>query len=421
VPFDDDAEADLPTYRPPPHPDDRLWRHPSEMGSHRIVPAGAPAQPEGTDEATADGGRAARRRPWGAFAAAGAVGALVAGGGVVALGIGERVVERPVTERVELDPASPGLGLPRAGALETVRAQVAPAVVSVGDGSGVVVRDDGIVVTSAALVTDGESPVVHLTDGQEVAADLVGTDPTTGVAVLDLDGDHTSSVLGSAATLYPGRPAFAVQAPTSGEAETVTGVLGPSQRYLGPLGDALDGIEIEGDADPGALGGPIVDERGAVIGVVTAVEEGNAWYAAPVEVVDRVSTDLLTDGRAHHARLGIEGTEASGPVGADEPMVAGPEAEDPAGTTTAAGEGALVASVVEDSPAEKGGLAVGDVIVAVGDRPISRMADLTLCLRASAPGDRVDLTLVRPDGSVATLVFTLDEAPAANPVATDAR
>ena len=415
MPFDDDAEADLPTYRPPPHPDDRLWRHPSEMGSHRIVPVGAPGQPATGDPAGTARGRGGRHRPWGAFVAAGAVGALLAGGGVVALGVGERVVERPVTERVELDEAA-GLGLPRTGALEMVRQRVAPAVVSVGDGSGVVVRDDGIVVTSAALVDGEGAPTVHLTDGQEVAADVVGTDATTGIAVLDLEGDHTPSVLGGAADLHPGDPTFAVQAPSSGEAETTSGVLGPSQRYLGPTGAALDGVEIAGDARPGTLGGPVVDERGAVVGVVTAVEEGSAWYAAPVEVVDRVSTDLLTDGQVHHARLGIEGTEVAVGSGGDEPMVAGPEGSDTTNATLPPADGALVASVVADSPAEQGGLAAGDVIVAFNDQPVGRMADLTLFLRASSPGDRVDLTLIRPDGTVATLVFTLDEMPVADPL-----
>jgi serine protease Do len=416
VPFDDDAEADLPTYRPPPHPDDRLWRHPSEMSSRRIVPVGAPAQPAGpgAEITVTDGDRTSRQRPWGAFVAAGAVGALVAGGGVLALGVGERVVERPVTERVELDEAAPELGLPRAGALDAVRQQVGAAVVGVGAGSGVVVRDDGIVVTSAALVDGDEAPTVHLTAGQEVAAELVGIDPTTGVAVLDLEGDHTPSVLGSTADVVMGGTAFAAQAPPSGEADTFPGVLGPSQRFLGPGGDALDGIQIDGDARPGSLGGPVVDERGAVIGIVTAVEEGSAWYAAPVEVVDRVSTDLLTDGQVHNARLGIEGTEVADGTGSNETMMAGPDESETSGDVPSPA-GALVASVVEGSPAEEGGLTAGDVILAFNDRPIGRMADLTLCLRASSPGDRVDLTVARPDGSVPTLVFTLDEAPAASP------
>ena len=171
VPFDDDAEADLPSYRPPPHPDDRLWRHPSEMRGRRIVhleprPHARPARPR-CDHPGGD----QRRRPWAAFVAAGTVGAVLAGGGVVALGLGERVIERPVTERVEFNPTAPALGAD-VDALENVRQQVGAAVVAVGaDASralGVVVRDDGIVVTSAAFVADGTARRSRLPDGRVV-------------------------------------------------------------------------------------------------------------------------------------------------------------------------------------------------------------------------------------------------------------
>ncbi len=452
VPFDDDAEADLPSYRPPPHPDDRLWRHPSEMSGRRIVPAAAPARTTGSTPMTTTPGGDQRRRPWAAFMAAGTVGALLAGGGVVALGLGERVIERPVTERVEFDPTAPALGAD-VDALENVRQQVGAAVVAVGadhSGSGVIVRDDGIVVTSAAFVADGTAPTVTLPDGRVVAAELIGSDPVTGLAVLDLKGEgHTPSVLGTAEDLRSGDHAFTLHVQPSGDTATETGTVGLSQRYVGPTGGALDGLEIDGPADAVAIGGPLVDERGAVVGVVTAVDDGAAWYVAPVEMVDRVTADLLADGVAHHAWLGIEGADVTdaasdaadtmsaddgtgdgadddtaGSTGGDGSDSGGDtgESEDPRDAAAAgpagdgtAGSGTLVASVVTDSPAAQGGLRAGDVIVAYDGRPISRMPDLTLCLRTSAPGDRVDLTIAREDGTQATLVFTLAEVPAPSP------
>ncbi|MGH9258986.1 MAG: hypothetical protein ACRD08_03655, partial [Acidimicrobiales bacterium] len=108
MPFDDDAEADHPGFRPPPHPDDRLWRHPSEMNAHPIVPLGAPGAPPVAVRTS--GGQARTGRPWGAVVVAGTAGAVLAGAGVLALGIGERVVERPVTERVALNPVASALG-----------------------------------------------------------------------------------------------------------------------------------------------------------------------------------------------------------------------------------------------------------------------------------------------------------------------
>jgi S1-C subfamily serine protease len=440
VPFDDDAEADHTSFRPPPHPDDRLWRHPSEMSCHPIVPLGAPTDGPFVGPAeTTDCGHAGRHRPWVAFVAAGTVGAVLAGGGVIALGVGERVVERPVTEQVALGPTGSPLGRYDVGMLDNLRQRVSPAVVSVADGSGVVVRDDGIVVTSDAFVRDGAVPAVTLADGTVVDATLVGVDPVTGLAVLDLGGEsHTPSVLATAGDLMAGQPAYALHALPSGDTATAPGVVGPAERYVGPAGAPLDGVEIEGDADLLALGGPLVDERGAVVGIVTAVEDGATWYVAPVEVVRHVAADLLVEGFVRHAWLGIEGTEPTddwvSTDGAGEDSSDGATSDDaPAAGTLAdeadeadggedgdvdAGlevEGTMVASVVEGSPADEGGLAPGDVIVAIDGQPVVHMPDLTLGMRSRSPGDRVDLTVTRSDGSRTTLVLTLDEAPLYRP------
>jgi S1-C subfamily serine protease len=444
VPFDDDAEADHPGFRPPPHPDDRLWRHPSEMNAHPIVPLGAPGAPS-VAVRTSDG-QARTGRPWGAVVVAGTAGAVLAGAGVLALGIGERVVERPVTERVALNPMASALGSPDADTLDGVRQRVAPAVVGIvaagavpgqgevtgGEGavagqgevtgsegavpgqaevagSGVVVRDDGIVVTSAALVATGSVPGVRLPDGTVVAAELVGSDLATGLAVLDLaGGGYTPSVLATVGDLMAGEPSFAVSARLAGGTTTAAGVVGLARRYLGPLGGALDGIEVAGEADPLAIGGPLVDPRGAVVGITTAVEDGDAWYVAPVEVAHKVADGLLTDGVVQHCWLGIEGTDVA--AGAAELDTA----ESPAaGSVT--GAGTRVASVVPGSPAALGGLRPGDVVVALDGQTIARMPDLIVALRARSPGDRVDVTVTRDDGSRATLVLTLAEAPAPAP------
>jgi S1-C subfamily serine protease len=431
VPFDDDAEADHPGFRPPPHPDDRLWRHPSEMNAHPIVPLGAPGAP--SVAVRTSGEHARTGRPWGAVVVAGTAGAVLAGAGVLALGIGERVVERPVTERVALNPVASALGSPDADTLDGVRQRVAPAVVGIvaagavpgqGEvtgsegaapgrvavaGSGVVVRDDGIVVTSAALVASGSVPGVRLPDGTVVAAELVGSDLATGLAVLDLaGGGYTPSVLATVGDLMAGEPSFAVSARLAGGTTTAAGVVGLARRYLGPLGGALDGIEVAGEADPLAIGGPLVDPRGAVVGITTAVEDGDAWYVAPVEVAHKVADGLLTDGVVQHCWLGIEGTDVA--AGAAELDTA----ESPAASSVT-GAGTRVASVVPGSPAALGGLRPGDVVVALDGQTIARMPDLIVALRARSPGDRVDVTVTRDDGSRATLVLTLAEAPTPAP------
>ena len=418
MPFDDDAEADNPGFRPPPHPDDRLWRHPSEMRAHPIVPLGAPSPPPLVDApSTTQRGPDGKRRPWGAFVVAGAVGAVLAGGGVVALGVGERVVERPVTERVALNPTASALGAPDTDTLDGVRQRVEPAIVGIEataeaassgsasgpiSGTGVVVRDDGIVVTSAALVTAAAAPRVRLSDGSFVTALLVGTDPATGLAVLDLAGDgYTPSVLAGTADVAVGETTFVLNAQASEGTASGAGVIGPTHRYVGPSGTALDGIAVAGDADELALGGPVVNARGAVVGIVTTVEGGDSWYLTPVEVAHKVADDLLADGVVHHCWLGIEGTD-----------VADDGTGSPDTTLPTEGGGTRVASVMPESPAALGGLQPGDVIVGLDGQAIARMPDLLVALRSRSPGDRVDVTVVRDDGGRVTLVLTLAEAPA---------
>jgi S1-C subfamily serine protease len=389
VPFDDDAEEDT-GFRPPPHPDDRIWRHPSEMKVYPIVPVGAPGAPARPRMLVE------RARPWATVVAAGAAGAVLAGVGVVWLGIGERVVERPVTERVALNPVvTPGLSNAAAG---RVRDLTGPGVVAIGastaagpddgelHGSGVVVRDNGIVVTSAALVSAGDVHV-RLSDGTMVTGKVLGVDPASGLGVLDLDGSgYTPVVEADTSDLVDQEAAYNVTARLSGGSAVTGGRVGTPRRYVGPGGGALDGVEVTGATRYLALGSAVADPQGAVVGVTTAADE-DGWYVMPIEIVDKVVNDITRDGRVHAAWLGIENTDI-------------------------AGGGTEVASVVPDSPAANGGLAAGDDILAIDGRPITTMAELMLVLRTYAPDDEVDLKITRPDGTRTTLVITLAEPPA---------
>ena len=395
MPFDDDAEADNPGFVPPPHPDDRLWRHPSEMRAHPIVPIEGVARRSAPPLITTPRGDRRRARPWGAVVAAGTAGAVLAGVGVAVLGVGETVVERPVTERVALDPTVSAFA-DSAESAGAVRQRTAPTVVRIDTsrgtgGSGVVVRDDGIVLTSAALVAAGALPVVRLPDGTTPRVDVLGLDATTGLAVLDLaGGGYTPSILATGDALVDGATVSALAGAETSGITAADGTIGGAARFVGPAGTALDGIEIEGDADPAALGGPVTDERGAVLGLTTAVDDGDAWYVLPVTVADRVAGELIEDGSARHCWLGVEGTEP----GPGSPVTSG----------------TLVMSVVPDSPAALGGIQPGDVVVALDDEEVADMADLIVRLRQHSPGDRVDVTVVRADQSRTTLMIRLDDS-----------
>jgi putative serine protease PepD len=373
VPFDDDAEADFFRFRPPPHPDDRLWRHPSELEPHRAEGAGGHDRQSG--------------RPWGVVAVAGTAGAVLAGAGVLAFGLGERTVDRPVVERVALDTVS---SAPRADQTANgIRQHVAPAVVSVeGGGSGIVVRDDGIVLTSASLVDGGRPLSVRLPDGSSTDAEVVGSDPSTGIAVLDLDGrGYETGLLASEAGLVQGQTSFTVSVGSAGGATTVAALVGATRRYQTPAGTTIDAVvETTGDAPAHAVGGPLVNVSGVVVGVVTGVDDGTASYVVPVEVARKVAEDLVAVGKVDRCWLGIEGSDAGDPE--------------------VAGGGVLIASVAPDSPAEHGGLRVGDVLVEIDGRMIGHVSDLMITLRSRSPGDEIAATVVRDDNPT-TVIVTL--------------
>jgi S1-C subfamily serine protease len=374
VPFDDDAEADFFRFRPPPHPDDRLWRHPSELG---------PKRPEG-----AGGHDRQPGRPWGVVAVAGTAGAVLAGAGVLAFGLAERTADRPAVERVALDTVSSS---PRAPdqATHGIRQHVAPAVVSVeGGGSGIIVRDDGIVLTSASVVDGGGPLSVRLPDGSSTDAEVVGSDAATGISVLDLDGHgYQTGPLASEAGLVQGQTSFTVSVGGAGGAPTRAAQVGAPPRYHTPSGTTLDAVvETTGDAPAHAVGGPLVNASGVVVGVVTGVDDGNASYVVPVEVARKVAEDLVAVGKVERCWLGIEGSDAGDPE--------------------VAGGGVLIASVAPDSPAEQGGLRVGDVLVEIDGHLIGHVPDLMITLRSRSPGDEIAATVVRDDNPT-TLTVTL--------------
>jgi S1-C subfamily serine protease len=237
---------------------------------------------------------------------------------------------------------------------------------------------------------------VRLPDGTEKPARVIGTDAATGLSILDLDGrGYTASVLAPEGDLVSGETSYAVGARAVVGTVTTTGVVGISQRYVGPSGTALVGVQIDGEAPALGLGSPVVDDRGAVVGITTAVDEGSAWYVAPVEVVRKVADDLLIDGYVRTCWLGIEGV--------DTPA-------DGLSTSTVGG-GTAVASVVSGSPAAAAGLRAGDVVVAFDHHPIARMPDLLVALHGYSPGDHVDIEVARDDGSRVTLQIALAEPP----------
>ncbi|MGK2949985.1 MAG: S1C family serine protease [Acidimicrobiales bacterium] len=381
----DDPDDDAGGSGPPLPPDDRLWRHPSEMG------ALAPAPPT----ATAPTRRSRGSSPWPVAVTAALVGAALASSVLAATGTFGRTTVEPAVEKVAVTPVVSSPMLPGDRGVPALAERVSPSIVRVvvhgSDDtakvvSGVVFRTDGLVLTSANELAGSRSIAVVLHDGERHEAEVVGTDLATDVAVVRIDATGLPvAVLGSSGSLQVGTPAVAFGCP-QGEGEAprlTTGVVSALDRRVVAHGVALHGmIQTDAPIEAAAAGGPLVDAHGAVVGITTAVtgaQGAGFGYATPIDLVARVAEQLVHSGQAVHSWLGVEGADLS-MAEADALGLPG---------------GALVNQVAAGSPAASGGLHSGDVIVGVEGTEVASSSDLVVLVREHRPGDTITVTYHR--------------------------
>ncbi len=275
-------------------------------------------------------------------------------------------------------------------------AQVAAHQPGGGDswGSGVIFREDGMMLTTHHLVEGADAVRVVLDDGRELEARVVGADRETDIAVVDLAGDHfpTAPLAEGRGTMTAGQAAITIGAPRSslpsGPLVRLT-VVSATGQEAGVDGRRLvDMLRIDTAMAPGCDGGAVVDRHGNVIGI-SAMNVSNAdgqfGYATPIDVAKAVADELMRAGRVRRSWIGVEGATGEG--------------------------GVIVASVLPDSPASASGIEAGDVIVAVDDRPIVTMAALVVHLRTFRPGRPTTLVVLR-SGDRRSIAITLGERPA---------
>ena len=301
-------------------------------------------------------------------------------------------------------------------------AKAAPSVVTVyvqngsssGSGSGVVLTPDGYVLTNNHVVTLESGEVgdvqVRTADGTLYDAEVVGTDPSSDLAVIKLDGADglTPADFADSDKVQVGDVAVAIGAPL-GLSNTVTdGIISATDRAVatGSSQDdttVIDALQTDAAINPGNSGGALVNGAGEVIGINTAIasvasetpgssQSGNigVGFAIPSNTASRIAQEIIENGSATRAFLGVSARTATGSENSE------------------IGTGAEIVTVEPDSAASTAGLREGDVITAVGDRAVTTSTELTAAVRSSAPGDQVTLT-VRRDGDTATVDVTLGE------------
>lgn len=398
--MDDDADDDVDGIGSPLPPEDRLWRHPSEL---------APASARGGSTARAMASSTVARGPaWPVALVAGLVGAALSGGVLALTGnlsTGDREL---VVEKVAVQPVVSFPFLRGNQGVAAISQQVGPAVVRLvvrtNDAttlaSAVVFRDDGLLLTSAHEVAGAVAISVRLHDGRRFDGELVGVDLPTDVAVVSIDAQHlTVAVLGSSADLEVGSPTIALGAPGAGSADpsVTTGVVSAIERRVDRDGESLHGmIQTDAPIEAAWSGGPLLDAAGAVIGITTDLAEGGEGFgfATPIDLARRMAVELVASGKVAHGWLGIEGADLT--VAQAEQM--------------GIAAGAMVRKVAGGSPAERSGIAPNDVITHIGGTPVVSSSGLVVAMRQHKPGEEVAVGYWR-DGRHHQTMVTVDPRP----------
>lgn len=296
---------------------------------------------------------------------------------------------------------------------EAVAAAVRPSVVAIsvrttqgeGAGSGVILDTEGHILTNNHVVAGADTVQVMLSDGRLYEATVVGTDPTTDLAVLELadpPDDLTPATLGTSEDVGVGESVMAVGNPLGLDSTVTTGIVSALDRPVTASAEGsssatvTNAIQIDAAINPGNSGGPLFDSQGLVIGITSSIatltggQSGSIGlgFAIPVDLATTIADQLIADGRAEHAFLGVTLNEGEGTAN---------------GVTR---QGAQVVEVVPDTPAAGAGLQPGDVIVAIDDSAVGSAESLTGFVRQYASGDEVTLTVIR-DGESIDLTVTL--------------
>ncbi|MCO1339166.1 hypothetical protein BJH93_09720 [Kocuria polaris] len=342
-------------------------------------------------------------------------------------------------------------------AVSAAAAKASPSVVTIeassssagGSGSGIILDDDGHILTNTHVVTLGGETAdpnlsVRTADGQVHQAQIVGTDPLSDLAVIKIEAENlTPAELGSSGDLNVGDTAVAIGAPLGLSGTVTDGIISTLNRTISIQSSAVPEAPAEGEEDGGGgefnfqfpgqegrsgnsgsihvnviqtdaainhgnSGGALVNVNGEIIGVNVAIASSGSGatsgedsgsigvgFAIPIDYAQRIAADLIADGEASHGLLGV--TVQAQPAGTGE-------------NTSSFSVGAVVREVTEGSPAEKAGLRQGDVITRVDERRIDDSLSLTAVVREYAAGDEATIHYLR-DGREATADVTVDASP----------
>ena len=297
---------------------------------------------------------------------------------------------------------------------------------STGVGSGFVFDKQGHIITNAHVVDDAQKIVVTFLDGRSYNADLIGFDIFTDIAVIKVNADPSllkPLLIGDSSNLRVGEPIAAIGNPFGLSGSMTAGIVSQLGRLLPTQGSGFsipDVIQTDAAINPGNSGGPLLNMRGEVVGINTAIQSATGeftgvGFAVPSQTIAKIVPNLITEGKHKHPWIGISGRDI------DPDMANILNLKD--------AKGFLVVNVVENSPASKAGLhgsnetvevngrnypIGGDIILSVDGKDVRKIDDILIHLqRAKSVGDEMVLEVLR-DGRTTSFVLVLEERPNGN-------
>jgi S1-C subfamily serine protease len=280
-----------------------------------------------------------------------------------------------------------------------------------GTGSGFILSPDGKLLTNAHVVEGTKQVKVTLKDGQVYQGEVIGIDPMTDVAVVKINAKNLPTVdLGQTEALQAGEWAIAIGNPLGLDNTVTVGIisaLGRSSSEVGVPDKRVRFIQTDAAINPGNSGGPLLNSQGQVIGINTAIraDAQGLGFAIPIETAQRVAEQLLSKGTAEHPYLGIQMVtltpEMQKELNEDEKL----------NFKVAQNQGVLVIRVMNDSPAEKGGLKPGDVILKVGNQAVKTASEVQEQVEISRIKEPLEVSFIR-EGQTQTLTIYPEKFPA---------
>lgn len=264
-----------------------------------------------------------------------------------------------------------------------------------GIGSGFVIKPDGLILTNAHVVNNADTVTVSFPDGRSFEGKVLGADPVTDIAVVQIPANNLQTVeLGNSQQVQPGQWAIAIGNPL-GLQETVTvGVVSAtdrSSRDIGVPDKRIGFIQTDAAINPGNSGGPLLNARGEVIGVNTAIIGGaqGLGFAIPINTAQRIAQQLITSGKVEHPYLGVQIVPLTPEI--KQEINSNPNS----GFVVQADRGILIVRVVPGSPAAEAGLRAGDVIQEINNQPVTKTDELQLLVERSGVGSQLPIQVQR--------------------------